>query len=451
MTRLRRPSSYYISFWQWANIAKMQRHDNRTHGSNMVDWACGYRNIQAALLLGDLKLALEPEYVGVHRMKPHAIRAFHAFDDPKHRERSLAHLERTLSAFDLVGLVERFDETLLLAADLTGLQHLTHSKVSPPPKNRAEVLTTAKALGCESRAGCEQKIAACASVDQQMYDRAAASFDERVRAQGPEFEQRLLRLRRLRAARESSDKVRTRRERDAEKPIIREKVLPPELRSDALLRQPQPLSGERLGRHGEIVLDPQRAAQSPAAQPRESSYSRLMNYGIGVVGEQIDCRGLFGGGGAAASRACRLIYSDTQFTMPWRLPKRRERAAIHASRSPRRSVDQAAVLILPTYMPSYIPGESYVLRYGLASFFVGLWPAPQPPTHTYDCSTHTRHTEHSTRCVYSLSNALRAGKRIIGIDCNQGKLISSHQEVLCGVEQGGGYRGGSSECACSGR
>ena len=108
-----------------------------------------------------------------------------------------------------------------------------------------------------------------------------------MRAQGPEFEQRLLRLRRLRAARESSDKVRTRRERDAEKPIIREKVLPPELRSDALLRQPQPLSGERLGRHGEIVLDPQRAAQSPAAQPRESSYSRLMNYGIGVVGNRL--------------------------------------------------------------------------------------------------------------------------------------------------------------------
>ena len=203
------------------------------------------------------------------------------------------------------------------------------------------------------------------------------------------------------------------------------------------------------------MLDPQRAAQSPAALDRGPASGEqlltLMNYGIGVVGEQIDCRGLLGGGGAAASRACRLIYSDTQFTMPWRLPKRRERAAIHASRSPRRSVDQAAVLILPTYMPSYIPGESYVLRYGPASFFVGLWPAPQPPTHTYDCSTHTRHTEHSTRCVYSLSNALRACKRIIGIDCNQGKLVSSHQEVLCGVEQGGAYRGGSSECACSGR
>ena len=31
-----------------------------------------------------------------------------------------------LRAFDVVGLVERFDETLLLVADLSGLQHVLH-------------------------------------------------------------------------------------------------------------------------------------------------------------------------------------------------------------------------------------------------------------------------------------------------------------------------------------
>lgn len=34
----------------------------------------------------------------------------------------VAALERALGAFDLVGLVERFDETLLLLSDLIGIQ-----------------------------------------------------------------------------------------------------------------------------------------------------------------------------------------------------------------------------------------------------------------------------------------------------------------------------------------
>ena len=48
-------------------------------------------------------------------------------------EARLATLRRSLKAFDVVGTLERFDETLLLVADAVGLQRLLHPPVQPRP------------------------------------------------------------------------------------------------------------------------------------------------------------------------------------------------------------------------------------------------------------------------------------------------------------------------------
>ena len=100
----------------------------------MLEWAP--RNLQSSLLLTPYH-ATFAEHVGArapHTAEASAKRAcFAAFDDsarPHHTGRydvgrpvgaaRVALLRRVLRGFDLVGLLERFDETLLLLADLTG-------------------------------------------------------------------------------------------------------------------------------------------------------------------------------------------------------------------------------------------------------------------------------------------------------------------------------------------
>jgi hypothetical protein len=143
VTRLREPVSFYTSFWRWARVDRKQASNASLWGASMVAWARSARNLQAALLMGEVNLALVPQYVPPHGANGRKYSPFHAFDEPASwpaGTRSVtdtvgaarvARLRRALREFNLVGLVERFDETLLLLADLAGLRRLLHPSVSP--------------------------------------------------------------------------------------------------------------------------------------------------------------------------------------------------------------------------------------------------------------------------------------------------------------------------------
>ena len=128
VTRVREPLSYYISFWRWAKIDLKQRQNASIYGATMIEWATTYRNLQSTLILGQANLALGPEYVGVRTPRAQEIaRDFHGFEEPAARPAGVRgpteglegrarveQLRRSLRAFDVVGPLERFEETLLL-------------------------------------------------------------------------------------------------------------------------------------------------------------------------------------------------------------------------------------------------------------------------------------------------------------------------------------------------
>ena len=209
LTRLRRPLEFYVSFYRWA-VAWRQRSNASLYGSSMLEWAP--RNLQSALLLASFD-ATYAEKVGVRARAPASLAkraAFSSFEDDATRaamgqfgrnrgaleaaRRAL--LRRVLRSFDLVGLVERFDETLLLLADMTGLQRLLHVPSRPRATGPRDG-PTAPSLAqlCPDRAACDAAIAARAPVDVAVHGEAARAFERLVAAQGVGFGRRLRQLR----------------------------------------------------------------------------------------------------------------------------------------------------------------------------------------------------------------------------------------------------------------
>ena len=171
VTRMREPAAWYHSFWEWSGVASKQRENISTDklGETLIDWASRHRNMQSRSLMGVYAQRLEPLQV--------------------------EEVREALRAFDVVGIVERFDETLLLIADLSGLQHVLHKAHNVASKPKEAV----RNLGCAPPADCRAKIEALAPVDTTIYGEVSAAFDARVRAQGTSFSKRLEMLRLARA------------------------------------------------------------------------------------------------------------------------------------------------------------------------------------------------------------------------------------------------------------
>ena len=206
-TRLRRPLEFYVSFYRWA-VAWRQRLNASLYGSSMLEWAP--RNLQAALLLTSFD-ATYAEKVGVRARGPESLAkraAFLSFEDDTTRSamgkfgrgRVLgasrrALLRRVLRSFDLVGLVERFDETLLLLADMTGLQRLLYVPTRPQTTGPRDQPMPTLAQICPDRAACDGAISQRAPVDVDAYDEATRRFEQLVAAQGAGFGVRLRQMR----------------------------------------------------------------------------------------------------------------------------------------------------------------------------------------------------------------------------------------------------------------
>eukprot|EP00326_Haptolina_ericina_P006008 CAMPEP_0181203152 /NCGR_PEP_ID=MMETSP1096-20121128/19230_1 /TAXON_ID=156174 ORGANISM="Chrysochromulina ericina, Strain CCMP281" /NCGR_SAMPLE_ID=MMETSP1096 /ASSEMBLY_ACC=CAM_ASM_000453 /LENGTH=444 /DNA_ID=CAMNT_0023293727 /DNA_START=136 /DNA_END=1467 /DNA_ORIENTATION=+ len=270
VTRLRDPLSMYTSYWKWARLPQKQHANQSTWGATMIEWASFARNLQSSLLLGGSMLSATSEYIGVrHPRAPAAYSEYQGFDEPSvwkpgvHPELDAVGaarvmlLRRMLLSFDLVGLVERFEETLLLVADLVGLQHLLHP-ISNEGVQAYAVDNTM--LGCEDEAKCRSLIHAIAPVDTMIYREMQAVFAARVGVLGAPFAERVAALRAARA--------------------------------------------QRLVEHAGWIAPFRKYAKPPSV--------------ASVDIRNISCQGMLEGEGATANDLCRFLRADTEFDLKWR-------------------------------------------------------------------------------------------------------------------------------------
>ena len=187
----------------------------------------------------------------------------------------LAALRQTLASFDLVGVVERFEETLLLLADLSGLRELEfltavkpHKRWCGPAGCRNEEDKSNEWPGCPSGTSieaCRAAIREAAPIDHLIYDETLAAFDARVAALGAPFAARVEAVRRLRQARGTRNAT------------------------------------------GEVKV---------AGVSQKKKVLKESEIDMSRAGDV--CDGLLAGESPASARACRLIEGDTQFRMGWR-------------------------------------------------------------------------------------------------------------------------------------
>eukprot|EP00966_Prymnesium_polylepis_P172772 3995760-Prymnesium_polylepis.1 len=198
LTRLRQPLSFYISFFRWT-VYWRQLLNASEFGATMLEWAP--RNLQSAIFLRPLD-ATWAEYVGVHTAHGRdKRRAFDQFDGPQGATQR-AELRRQLRAFDLVGLLERFDETLILLAEMAGLQRLLYRPEAPHSTGRRAMraLQPSVASTCPDWGACTARVRAVAPMDHAIYAEAEARFDRLVAERGAPFQQRLAAFRAARGA-----------------------------------------------------------------------------------------------------------------------------------------------------------------------------------------------------------------------------------------------------------
>ena len=272
MTRVREPTAWYRSFWSWSGVKRRQVRNSSVHGSTMIEFAQTYSNLQSLLLLWHTNIVVTAQYVGARVNTRANLRRYRCFEPPGYRytpktaedrvlqrcgpglSKRVDTLRQALRTFHLVGLVERFDETLLLLADMLGLQHILRSAARNLSPRGA--YGNASLLGCAE--DCHAQIAAAAPVDALMYSEMNASFAARVEAQGDAFATRVRMLREARAA----------------TPI-------PKLRG---IRMSAKQDEKRMG-----VMSPKQCR------------------GL-LAGEE----------GSSAERVCRLVTADNQFSFAWR-------------------------------------------------------------------------------------------------------------------------------------
>ena len=278
-TRLREPLSFYTSFYRWTVNWRQQRNAS-TFGHDMLEWAP--RNLQASMFLNPLD-ATWAEFVGVHADEAKMRRQIYSqFDEPggphpgstavqpkglgaKRRDE----LRRVLASYDLVGLLERFDETLLLLADLTGIQRLLYTRFVPGTTNPHYEQPSVSQV-CPDRSKCEKRIREVAPLDHEMYSMAAAAFEQRVKSQGEPFQKRLAAFKEALSKHQASMKAKKARE---------EKGAPSTMR----------------------VIE--RSTASPTEMHHRVPMARLhCRIGHSVMG----------------SEACQRIYADTPFRYNWR-------------------------------------------------------------------------------------------------------------------------------------
>lgn len=196
-TWLRHPVSQLVSAWHYA----------RPRNVTLAAWA----RRQSHTLLGvrsDLFRDSQGRFGDVSTVPKHHKGAFEEFARRAVKQRVEHVVEPLLSLLDVVGHIERFDESLLLLIDLSGMQQPLACPV--PGNTKACDMASGGAQGARgTRGGCYETrsegyrrewdiVAAEATELVGWYERRLRAFDDRVRGLGESFRERAQALGRLR-------------------------------------------------------------------------------------------------------------------------------------------------------------------------------------------------------------------------------------------------------------
>ncbi|KAL1499014.1 hypothetical protein AB1Y20_013531 [Prymnesium parvum] len=184
MTRVREPLEYYLSFYRWA-VAFRQKADPHLFGKDFLDWAQRIPNLQSTTMMQSMA-AMAAEYF-VHQWGSYH-RAMGGGKGAAAEEAGWKRLQAFLDQFTIVASMQRFDESVLLASDLSGLPLILYKRNKPQQKGG---FRGTSADVCPDMEKCREVIKKVAPMDYLMYDKYSQLFEERLKSLGEDFARRV--------------------------------------------------------------------------------------------------------------------------------------------------------------------------------------------------------------------------------------------------------------------
>ena len=181
MTRVREPLEFYLSFYRWA-VAFRQRADPHSFGKDFIDWARRVPDLQSTTMMQSMA-AMAAEY---HINQWSHYRS--SWMVGKTEEERWTKLQAVLDQFAIVATMKRFDESVLLASDLSGLPLLQYKRNKPNQKGGFR--GTSQTV-CPDMDKCREVIKQVAPRDHKMYDKYSTAFEARIAALGDGFARRV--------------------------------------------------------------------------------------------------------------------------------------------------------------------------------------------------------------------------------------------------------------------
>lgn len=182
MTRVREPLDYYLSFFRWG-VAFRQKENPSSFGSNFIEWVSKVPNLQSTMMVQSMAAMAAEYHLPQYRMyyTSNAILGKNVAERQKK-------LETFLDSFAIVAPMHRFDESLLLAHDMTGLPVTLYRRNRP---NQKGGFRGKNADVCPDMEACRKAVQAVAERDHWMYDKYSAAFEAKLKGLGDDFARRV--------------------------------------------------------------------------------------------------------------------------------------------------------------------------------------------------------------------------------------------------------------------
>jgi len=183
MTRVREPLDYYLSFYRWG-VAFRQGKQPQVFGANFIEWVGKVPNLQSTTMIQSMA-AMAAEY-NLSQYRSHYTSNSVLGRTPEARWKTLVNF---LDSFDIVGTMERFDESLLLAHDMTGLSLMLYRRNRPKQKGGYK---GSDHDVCPDMEKCRAAVKVVAERDHAMYARYSQRLEAKLQELGSAFRRRVM-------------------------------------------------------------------------------------------------------------------------------------------------------------------------------------------------------------------------------------------------------------------
>lgn len=178
-TRIREPLEYYLSFYRWA-VGFRQRDNPTYYGRSFLEWVESVPNLQSTVMMRSMA-SYHAEY------SPKRYRAMWV-DSSRGATQQWQRLRAHLDRYSIVAPIARFDESMVLLHDLTGLPLFLYKRNRPRQKNGFRATSDEV---CPDMEACRRAVRRVAERDHRMYARYARRFEAKLAALGAPFARRV--------------------------------------------------------------------------------------------------------------------------------------------------------------------------------------------------------------------------------------------------------------------